>query len=228
MRQIKRLGWRDQNVGNRIDWHKPIYKFVDLKDAEAVRKGSIKIGTLYGYANLSGERQDSDENSVKRYLTIDLHSDVPVHRDYMEAAGIELPKNTNIILSRAPGVEATLVTRGSDFYCCCFSSTPVLFRQMDEPYAVFLIDDATAWATEVRKKLKLGPYMCAQTRYGNRYSHIELNPSDQPSPFLKPFSNGWENEVRILWMMRDTASPYPSLGIGDEDSKLARLITRIA
>lgn len=223
--------------GNPLHWHdirldQPVYKYVDLDHADSVARGSVKIGTLWGYRELEGKRKDTGENTIPIEF---LESDVldlrnPQHRVLLRAMGLEIPDDFEDFTIVTNGAAINIV--GQDFFTSCFSKAPDNICLLEERrQAIFEIADLKSWVRRVCHLYPvLGPARAAEVRYQDRANVNLVGGRMQPSPFIKPHQYIDEQEVRVIWFVNENTpmGRLPFLNPSPPDEVIANLTQRVA
>ena len=220
--------WGHPGEYHRIWWDGPVYKYVDLIHAEAVAAGSVKIGTLWGYGSIEGNKRDDSENSLDiNFSNKDILSSDSTHDQIiLRSMGLIAPPGITIDMQGA-----NIKVRGADFWTCCFSKSDKVSEFYAEAHqAIFRIDDMEQWVNRLCQIIPaLGPATCSEVVYQERTSGKIADGRAISSPFVKPprFSN--ESEVRVVWDFKSLINaPRPSLQPTGPDSTIASLLIRVA
>lgn len=198
---------------------RPLFKYVDVADAHYLEAGSLKIGTLRGYANLESDRRDADENTT--IANIDYVSSATAEgRAFFERNLFRLGPNANVQASNS-----TFIQRGPNLYCLCFSHKGDL-PDTDGAQAVFQIDNVKAVINRlILNNSALRKSIIAPVRYGERVINVARADQFVANPLLKPAIFSREHEVRLLGLKEidDDADPI----YGKADPILSKLLRRI-
>lgn len=157
-----------------------------------VAEGSLRVGTLRGYASLEGPRRDVGEATITRVLS-EFHGtgddivNTPLERFFKAHPSSKVTiKNFSVY------------EQGPDAYCLCFSKidTPVI-----EGQTAFLIKDLLGLARILTDAYPwLGKYFrIGEVSYQPRISDLMQNPQPPINPFQKDPCHETENEIRIIW-----------------------------
>ena len=205
-----------------FDQSQPLFKYVDPKDAHFLKAGSIKVGTLRGYAALEGPRQDDAENSIWR-AGGNFSAQNPLHRTYLESSG-GFAFAGDGLQSIIRGIN--IASAGVDLNCLCFSRSDAAFGKFESGKALFKIDDSAAFLVRLSEICNLrSAHHVGHVIYKERRADIRVNPTEQPDPFVKPPWFIGEREVRVLWAAvpgREPATIY-----GKKDDQLAATLVRV-
>ncbi|WP_430635003.1 hypothetical protein [Sphingomonas hankookensis] len=185
-----------ENAPHAWNGNDPIFKYVDAVDAHFIESGSLKFGTLRGYASLEGPRQDKLENTCD--LTLDGISGPPTstHITALKSLGIHMTPNAaetiNIFDNRSR-------VYGYNHYCLCTSYRGDLTDEEGRPQAVFQVEDIRSWMNLlVRENPVLNPIDSRSVMYGSREVDALLNPDSGPNYWIKPVAFEHEFEVRFI------------------------------
>lgn len=202
------------------------YKYVDVRHAEAMAAGSLRIGTLASFASIEAARKDEAEGILvsRPFTGVFDNPTVPISvfgGQFTFAAGTIITM-TNCTFERAV----------PPAYAFCFSldlsaSEP---RMIDK--ALFKISDIDALRQAISSshdQLK-GQWWSQPVKYGSRT--IDPNPFSFPitgDPFLKEAVHSWECEHRFVWRPVKEAKTDDDLepiftGVNDQ---IAKLLERI-
>jgi hypothetical protein len=201
-----------------------VYKYVDAKDAHFLEEGSVKIGSLRGYAALEGARSDSGEGTASHRLErkFDLLNPGEPDADIMSQLGIEV---------RGPMIdcsfEVDFLDQSPDFYCLCFSDRSDIDHPDGTEQAVFEIKHVRRLTTLLKELCpQLGSSRTGRITYRSRAMGDPFaNGRVEVNPFIKPETFAWEREVRALWSpATDDAVQAP---IYVNDDRIKDLIKRL-
>lgn len=202
------------------DLSKPFYKYVDFEHAERVANGSIRLGTLRGYASLVGSRSDDEENISNYHLPNRPYS--PINdRDMFEKFGVPIVNYDVVFMSNCVSKVV-----GENRYCYCASSSDNCSDATGANQAIFEVADVKAWLDRLMEIFPHFGYIhWGSVKYGSRDSIADVNIAVQTSPFLKPLKFAGEREVRFIFdkVCANDAKPVDS----EADLRLASLLKRI-
>lgn len=177
--------------------HKVIkaYKYVDLEHADAVARGSLKIGTLAGYAELEGPRADEADGALSRTFGDWTCSE--------EDAQI-IDKVGALPFSVAPGASIKgieFIEQTPPVFCFCASrkrNDRVMMAEKKQ--AVFEISDFMRFCIEIFKgsPRKFRSLEINFVEYRSRRVSAHLDLSSRANPFIKDSSYSNENEIRAV------------------------------
>jgi hypothetical protein len=208
---------------------KPLFKYVDLNDAEYLENGSVKIGTLRSYAALEGPRRDAGEN----YARIEMPSgsiDDPLYRQAVERTGVFKFSPTSKGVHFANGLK--VVIPGPNAYCFCASYRGDLIDDPNNPQALFRIDDLSSWCERVEEmNPEIGKLERFQVMYRSRTRSGFAPGDERPHALVKPVEYQNEFEVRVIGGVGRDGKRVPDddapVIYGAPDRKLASLMQRI-
>lgn len=212
---------RDQDNGWDIRFRPPfprkLYKYVNSEHASAVQDGSIKIGTIRGYADLENGRSDDAEGTSAVYptrISLQRGEGQEIRRGMRDLGfygdgPIEIQSNNN-------NIKFSAVT--PNYLCYCLSLTPrsrSLLKARDQ--AVFEIIHFDRFLLRLLTKLQVDTAWVGAVEYSSRtFTRFDGPESRAPSAWRKPYrreSDGYrydkEREYRILMMPQESVSTDP-------------------
>ncbi|MEH3122433.1 MAG: hypothetical protein PGN16_10725 [Sphingomonas phyllosphaerae] len=200
----------------------PLYKYVDEADAHFIESGSLKFGTLRGYADLEDDkRRDADEFTARAIIDYADGSN-PEHRQRLEASGLVGGNSTGSVIV----VNSVMRVSGHNLHCFCASYRDDLDDAATSKQAVFEIPDVEAWLHLIQiRNTDLKSLNVSHVTYQERDKSFLDETSLQPNPFVKSLRFQQEHEVRIL-----TDRPVPNGAapiFTTPDRHLAKMMRRV-
>lgn len=201
------------------------FKYVDLEHADAVARGSLRIGTFESYSRLETSRRDNAEGTDTRHVPSYRVADSRKSDD-----GVERLKELGIIVENSRDLiieDYTSTYVCPPVYCLCLSNSKNDYLSQEKPQAIFLVKSVIILSQLLRENNK-------EVLGYPRVSKVEYRPltldwmDDRPfkaSPFVKDLAFKSEDECRICWESRNSSV---NEFITFEDKKIADLFERIA
>ena len=179
------------------------YKYVALRDADVVARGSVKLGALDHYRAQEGERGDLLEGRVEtRVRDFWQPAEVtPLEVERLRHVGIDVEGSTGVRV-----VNATVITDLSPLYIYCCSAEPDFDYARRNDLAIFEIPHLGRIGAEITSAASsaLESLLIGSVHYSPRsIDPFTANPV-RPNPFVKDNKFAWEREIRLVWQPRSS------------------------
>lgn len=203
------------------------YKYVDIEHADAIANGSLKIGTLGGYADLDDlTRQDGAEGTA-------YHRINGIQFTGQDEQGINAALSVNLDVSSSPNATITIQGCGGyqvtpPAYCFCLSTVPDSASLLGtRQQAVFEIVDTFRLAQVLRTKhaAKLGSIRYGLIQYTGRLVQDYQLADRVPAWLRKDASFSQDREFRVVFFPVEGVSP--EWFITPQDPEIAAFFRRI-
>ncbi len=194
-----------------------LYKYVNVEHAQSLQNGSIKIGTIRGYADLENGRDDAAEGTSVVY---------PTHISLKPGEGEEIRRGMRQMGLHSYGaveihganksIEYRAVT--PNYLCYCLSLVPRSRSLLSGGnQAVFEIVNFDGFLLQLLTKLHVDKAWVGAVEYSQReFSAFDAPGSKAPDAWRKPYKrarDGYrydkEYEYRILMMPQEGVSTAP-------------------
>lgn len=187
-----------------------VYKQVPDNCAAAFASGqSIKVGTFQHYAKTPGPRADPHEGQQHHDSGPNpVHSsNEPAMWAMRQAGFIDRPARDMIVKS------AHTVHRAPDYLIFCVSTVPDFKRADAAGEWIFEIDIANFLSEILDRYPDLEPARTASVNYNRIVGDLSKGEFVPLDMFAKPFSSRWENEIRIIFMGRESSEEWEALRV---------------